>query len=82
MKIRRGIAGDEKAISRVGRLSFSGAFGHLFPAEVLARYLDETYSEPKIASSLSKTGSVYLVAEVEDSVVGFLVHPGSSWVEP
>jgi ribosomal protein S18 acetylase RimI-like enzyme len=72
MKIRRGVAGDEKAISFIGRGSFSWAFGHLYPPDVLERYLDVTYSVPKIASSLSESDNVYFVAELENELVGFL----------
>jgi len=72
MEIRNATAGDEDAIAYVGRESFSWAFGHLFPTDVLSRYLDATYSDGKILSSLSKPDNVYFVAEVEDRVVGFL----------
>jgi diamine N-acetyltransferase len=72
MEIRRGVAGDEKAISRIGRESFSWAFGHLYPTDVLERYLDDTYSARKLALSLSKPSNLYFVAEVEDGLVGFL----------
>lgn len=71
MKIRRGVAGDEKAISYIGRESFSLAFGYLYPTDVLERYLDTTYSSSKIALSMSKSGNVYFVAEVDDRVIGF-----------
>ncbi len=71
-KIRRGVAGDEEAISYIGGASFSWAFGDLYPPDILERYLDDTYSAPKVAWSLSKLGNVYFVAELEDELAGFL----------
>lgn len=70
--IRRGVAGDARGISRTGRESFSRAFGHLYPLDVLERYLDDTYSEQKIVSSFSNSRNVFIVADVDDEVVGFL----------
>ncbi len=72
MQIRNAIPGDEEVIVQVGRESFSWAFGHLFTADIVARYLDDTYSIGKIRDSFSKPGNVYFVAEVEGQVVGFL----------
>jgi ribosomal protein S18 acetylase RimI-like enzyme len=72
MRIRRGVAGDEEAICCIGRESFSSAFGQLYPPDVLDRYLDDKYSASKIASSLSKSGNFYFVAEVDHEIFGFI----------
>lgn len=72
MSVRSAKRGDEEAITHIGRESFTWAFGHLFPADVLTRYLDATYSAGKILSSISNPNNVYFVSEAEDRVVGFL----------
>ncbi|WP_291271494.1 GNAT family N-acetyltransferase [Geothrix sp.] len=63
---------DGTAIASVGRESFTWAFGHLYEAGTLARYLEATYSPAKIARSLAKPSNTYFVAEVEGRVLGFL----------
>lgn len=72
MIIRAATEHDILGIVGVGRQSFTGAFGHLFPADVLARYLANTYSVPKITASLAQPNNVYFVAESSAGVVGFL----------
>ncbi|WP_243316170.1 GNAT family N-acetyltransferase [Geothrix paludis] len=70
--VRGAIAGDAEAIAALGRESFSWAFGALFREDVLARYLDGTYSAEKIAGSLAKAANLYFVAEAEGRLQGFL----------
>jgi ribosomal protein S18 acetylase RimI-like enzyme len=72
MSVRSAKRGDEEAIAHIGRESFTWAFGQLFPADVLTRYLDATYSAGKILLSISKPNNVYFVSEAEDRIVGFL----------
>ena len=70
--VRGAVAGDAETISALGRKSFSWAFGALFREDVLARYLDGTYSARKIAGSLAKPANLYFVAEAEGRLQGFL----------
>ncbi|WP_243383123.1 GNAT family N-acetyltransferase [Geothrix alkalitolerans] len=70
--VRSAVAGDAEAIAALGRKSFSWAFGALFRDDVLARYLDGTYSAGKIAGSLTKVANLYFVAEAEGCLQGFL----------
>ena len=70
--VRRAHNQDVQAIAAIGRESFTWAFGHLYREEVLARYLEATYGEEKLASSLAKEANVYFVAEQDGRVAGFL----------
>lgn len=72
IRVRPALSADAASIARVGRESFIWAFGHLYPQDVLDRYLENTYAAGKIASSLAKPGNVYFVAEGEGAVRGFL----------
>ena len=80
--VRPALPDDAAAIARIGRESFTWAFGHLYPQDVLDRYLANTYGVSKIAGSLAKPGNVYLVAEGEAGLQGFLklkAGPGGVW---
>lgn len=70
--VRRAISEDAETIATIGRKSFTWAFGALYREDVLARYLEATYSVDKIARSLTKPGNVYFVAEAGGRVQGFL----------
>jgi len=70
--VRLATLGDAARIAMVGRASFTWAFAHLFRPEVLSRYLEHTYSEQKIASSISKPQNTYFVAEPDGQVCAFL----------
>lgn len=70
--VRRAIPEDAETIATIGWKSFTWAFGALYREEVLARYLEATYSIDKIAGSLTKPGNVYFVAEAGGCVQGFL----------
>jgi diamine N-acetyltransferase len=72
MTVRPALPQDAAPIAALGRSSFTWAFGHLYRPEVLARYLDATYSEAKLAASLAKASNVYFVAEAEGVLLGFL----------
>ncbi|GLH74393.1 N-acetyltransferase [Geothrix limicola] len=81
--VREARPADVEAIADIGRRSFTWAFGHLYQEAGLARYLEATYAVGKIAGSLSKPANLYLVAEVEGAVRGFLklkvAQPGAAW---
>lgn len=83
IRVREARPGDAEAIADIGRRSFTWAFGHLYQADGLARYLEATYAVGKIAGSLAKPANLYLVAEAEGAVRGFLklkvAAPGASW---
>lgn len=79
--VRRATDADAATIAAVGRKSFSCAFSRLFTPDVLARYLEQTYSVEKIHSSLRKPDNLYFVAEENRQVAAFLklkrncIHP-------
>lgn len=80
--IRPALPADAAAIAAVGSRSFVWAFGHLFPEDVLGRYLERTYSVAKLASSLAKPGNTFFVAERDGALQGFLklkAEPGNVW---
>lgn len=70
--VRPALPEDAEAIAVLGRKSFTWAFGALFREDVLARYLDLTYSPGKIGGSLAKQANRYFVAEAEGRLQGFL----------
>lgn len=70
--IRQATQSDAADIGRIGRESFTWAFAHLYTSDILARYLDETYSASKIAASLAQPDNLYFVAQSHNSVVGFM----------
>lgn len=72
MKIRDAQQKDVEAIAEIGNVSFCKSFGHLYPEEVLQRYLQATYSIEKITSSLIKESNKYFVAEHNNRITGFL----------
>ena len=51
--IRRATAADAAALSRIGRETFTITFGHLYPPEDLAAFLDESHSETAYAKLLA-----------------------------
>ena len=51
--IRRANAADAAALSRIGRDTFTLTFGHLYPPEDLAAFLDDSHSQPAYAKLLA-----------------------------
>jgi len=51
--IRRAAAADAAALSRIGRDTFTLTFGHLYPPEDLAAFLDESHSPASYAKLLA-----------------------------
>lgn len=72
MRIRKAHPADAPVIAQIGAVSFSQSFGHLYPEDVLKRYLQRTYASEKIRYSLTKENNMYFVAEENGAVVGFL----------
>jgi ribosomal protein S18 acetylase RimI-like enzyme len=51
--IRRASAADAAALSRIGRETFTITFGHLYPPEDLAAFLDDSHSQAAYAKLLA-----------------------------
>src|SRR5687768_2148348 len=63
---------DAPVISRIGRASFSDAFGSFFHSQQdLADYLERTYANPKISSSIGKPNNLLFTANWEGEAAGF-----------
>lgn len=62
---------DAFALSELGRTSFVDAFGHLYSADNLNRFLEETYSLPVIARELSDPMRLFRIAERGGDMLGY-----------
>jgi ribosomal protein S18 acetylase RimI-like enzyme len=76
--IRRASAADAAALSRIGRETFTITFGHLYPPEDLAAFLDESHSQAAYATLLANPRYGLWLLEDERSgddvrAVGFAV---------
>ncbi|HMB63852.1 MAG TPA: GNAT family N-acetyltransferase [Eudoraea sp.] len=72
IKIRIAGKGDARYIALLGRITFTGTFGHLFrDGEDLRGYCEETFNVGKIETSLQKSSSVYWIAFSDRLPVGY-----------
>ncbi len=62
---------DAHALATLGRQSFFDAFAHLYSAENLNRFLDETYSVDMLTCELANPRRVFRVAEEEGVLIGY-----------
>jgi ribosomal protein S18 acetylase RimI-like enzyme len=76
--IRRATAADAAALARIGAETFTITFGHLYPPEDLAAFLDDSHSQASYAKLLADPG--YALWLLEDAAadgparaVGFAV---------
>ncbi|MFS4447545.1 N-acetyltransferase family protein [Maribacter sp. 2307UL18-2] len=70
--IRQASTEDAQHISRLGRITFTEAFGHLFrDANDLNTYLDTTFNAEKITDSLQKSDNLYWIAFSDERPVGY-----------
>lgn len=60
------------AISALGMQTFRESFGHLFPEDVLGRYLHDTFNEGKIAASLAKPHNHYFLTCCDGEPIGYM----------
>lgn len=66
MILREANVADIPAISRLATDAFIAKFGHLYRAEDLNAFLEESLSEAAIAAELANPARVYRLAEGED----------------
>ncbi|NQY06967.1 MAG: GNAT family N-acetyltransferase [Flavobacteriaceae bacterium] len=70
--IRKATTHDAEYISLLGRITFDETFGHLFEdRKDLLSYFENTFSVPKITSSLSKKENVFWIAFANQLPVGY-----------
>lgn len=68
--IRRASLDDAEALSRIGAETFTETFGHLYPPEDLAAFLDAAYGLEKTRRDLADPAKAAWLVEVEGEVVG------------
>ncbi len=62
---------DVSALSELGRTSFVDAFGHLYSADNLNRFLEQTYSKPVIENELANPLRLFRIAEKDGGMLGY-----------
>lgn len=62
---------DAPALSELGRTSFIDAFGHLYSADNLNRFLEQAYSRPAIEAELANPLRLFRIAEQGGQMVGY-----------
>src|SRR5260221_13303656 len=71
--IRRAGSADASTLAALGRETFSGAFGHLYPREDLAAFLATTHAPAKIDAELADPATASWLAEAGGAAVGYAV---------
>lgn len=62
---------DASALSELGRNSFIDAFGHLYSADNLNRFLEDVYSLPAIEHDLANAQRLFRIAEKDGEMLGY-----------
>ncbi|WP_158546232.1 GNAT family N-acetyltransferase [Adhaeribacter pallidiroseus] len=70
--IKEATLADADQIAQLGRVTFAETFGKLFPAVILEKYLNHTFSPTKIRDSLQKPANYFLLADTSTGPVGYL----------
>lgn len=68
---RPAASSDVPALAELGRTSFVDAFGHLYSAENLNRFLESAYSQPVVKAELANPKRLFRIAEREGQMVGY-----------
>lgn len=71
MTLRLAIPADAPALADLGRRAFIAKFGHLYSAENLARFLEETHSEATVAAQLADPEMKVAVIEEDGILASF-----------
>ena len=69
--LRGATAADIPALSRLAIDSFVAKFGHMYRAEDLAAFLEESLREPAVAAELANPARLYQLAERGGRLVGY-----------
>jgi diamine N-acetyltransferase len=70
-KIRRATPADADLLSEIGARTFSETFGHLYPAEDLAAFLEEAYGLDAARADLADPRKAAWLVEADGRVVGY-----------
>lgn len=68
--IRRATPNDAEALSRIGAETFTETFGHLYPPEDLAAFLEAAYGLEKSRRDLADPAKAAWLVEADGEVVG------------
>ena len=68
--IRRAVADDAEALSKIGAETFCETFAHLYPPEDLAAFLEAAYDPEKTRRELADPRKALWVVEQDGEVVG------------
>ncbi|MGE5566002.1 MAG: N-acetyltransferase family protein [Parcubacteria group bacterium] len=71
LTIRRATPEDAEALAEVGRATFVETFGHLYPAEDLAHFLDQAHGLRRIEQILAHPRKASWIVEADGKVVGY-----------
>jgi ribosomal protein S18 acetylase RimI-like enzyme len=69
--IRRATADDVDTLVRLGRLTFTQTFAHLYPAEDLAEFLATAHAPEVIAADLADPQSAAWLVEQDGEAIGY-----------
>ena len=69
--VRRAAAADARALSALGRLTFTQTFAHLYPPEDLAAYLDEAHGAERYGDWLADPAYGLWVVESAGALIGY-----------
>lgn len=68
--IRRATPADAQALSEIARATFTETFGHLYPPEDLAQFLDDAYGLEQTRADLADPAKAAWLVEVGGKAVG------------
>lgn len=68
--LRPAVSADAAALAALGRKAFVAKFGHLYSAENLARFLDESHSVDQCAREIADSGMTIMLAERDGALAG------------
>lgn len=62
---------DVAALAELGRTSFVDAFGYLYSADNLSRFLEQAYSRPVVEAELTSPERLFRIAERDGRMIGY-----------
>ena len=72
MEIREAQSNDLSALSKLAHKTYSETFGHSMSAEELQTELQSNKSETYFKNAIEKTGNTFLIAETNNTIIGYI----------
>lgn len=72
MHIRRALVTDIPGIQQVAKSGWHAAYAGILRSETIENILFEFYGDDSLAHSLERRNAIFLAAEVDDQIVGFV----------